>query len=196
MSLALKPAFPIRKLIDALLLDRKGVSAVEFAMILPFMLILFIGMVEISDAYNQDRKVSRMANAITDLVAQAQTVSRGDLDGVLDLGATILAPYPADDLDIIVSSVSFDASGNASVDWSYDISGSTPWSAGSPPPITLPETLASPNTSIVLGQSTLAYTPTFANLFTNYFPRAASITLSDTYYLRPRLTDTVLCMNC
>lgn len=185
-----------KRLAGTWLSDRKGVSAVEFAMILPFMLILFIGMVEVSDAYNQDRKVSRMANAITDLVAQAQTVTTNELDGVLDLGATILAPYSADTLEIIVSSVSFDASGDASVDWSYNNSGSTPWTAGSPPPITLPTTVASPNTSIVLGQSNLVYTPTFANLFTSYFPRVASMNLSDTYYLRPRLTDTVQCSNC
>ncbi|WP_420412260.1 TadE/TadG family type IV pilus assembly protein [Roseibium sp.] len=176
--------------------DKRGVSAIEFAMILPFMLVLLLGMAEVTDALNQDRKVSRMANAITDLVAQAETVTTGELDNVLALGATILQPYSTTNLNIIVASVSFDEDGDASVDWSYDDAGNNPWPSGSAPPITLPGTVAAANTSIVLGQATLGYTPPFAGVLNQYFSRSSSITLSDTYYLRPRLTGQVPCSNC
>ena len=176
--------------------DRRAVAATEFALILPFMLLLLIGMAEITGAMNQDRKVARISNSIADLVAQAQTVTSNELLGVMDLGEQVLAPYPVDELEIIVASVSFDEDGNAEVDWSYDSGGDAPWASGAEPPITLPDTVAAANTSIVVSVTTLNYEPPFAGVFTQYFSRDSSLELSHTYYLRPRLTDTVQCTNC
>ncbi|MCX2724147.1 TadE/TadG family type IV pilus assembly protein [Roseibium salinum] len=165
-------------------------------MILPFMLILLIGMEEVTGALNQDRKVGRIANSIADLVAQAQSVNTSELTAVMDLGEKILAPYPAKDLEIIIASVSFDEDGNPSVDWSYDGTNAAPWAKDSQPPITMPDTIAIPETSIVVGQANATYTSPFTGIFTSYFKRDTSIGLSDTYYLRPRLTDTVNCSDC
>jgi len=193
---------PATRYLRQLWRDRKAIAGTEFALILPFMLLLLICMAEITGAMNEDRKVSRISSSIADLVAQAQTVTTGELDAVLDLGEKILAPYPDDDLEIIIASVTFDEDGDPEVDWSYDSSGSEPWSEGAAPPFTLPATLSSPNTSIVVCQTTLGYVPPFAGIVTNakmfagYFERDTLIELSDTYYLRPRLTDTVVCSNC
>lgn len=189
---------PLRSVVCRLWLDRHGVSGVEFAMILPFLLMLLIGMTEITDALNQDRKVSRMSSAITDLVAQAQTVDTDELDLYMSLGERILAPYPTDNLSIIIASVSFTATGEAEVDWSYSdpSSASSDWKPGEPPPVTLPPTVAIPSTSIVLGQATLDYVPPFAGLVLGNYKSFSSLTLSDTFYLRPRLTGTVLCSDC
>lgn len=183
--------------------DRRGVSATEFAMLLPFMLLILIGMEVVTGALNQDRKISRIASSVTDLVAQAQTVTTSELDAVMKVGDAVLAPYSTDDLDIVVASVSFDEDGKATVDWSRNNKGSTSsdWAPGSKPPITLPDTIAAPNSSIVVGQTNLDYRPAFAELY-SYFAGLFSgdaidvIKLSDTYYLRPRLTGTVECENC
>ncbi|WP_299475179.1 TadE/TadG family type IV pilus assembly protein [uncultured Roseibium sp.] len=177
--------------------DEDGVSAVEFAMILPFMFLLLIGMTELAEALNQDRKVSRIANAIADLVAQEEAVERNDLNDLLDIGAEILAPYPADNLQVIVASITFDEDGDATVDWSRDSTESVPWTAGDAPPITLPASVAVPNSSVVVGQTNLTYTPSFTGVFTGIFDWSPSaLELSDTYYLAPRITGTVTCGNC
>ncbi|WP_305988885.1 TadE/TadG family type IV pilus assembly protein [Roseibium sp. MMSF_3544] len=177
--------------------DNRAVSAVEFAMILPFMFFLLIGMTELADALNQDRKVSRIANSIADLIAQEEAVSSGDLDSLLDIGEKILDPYPSDNLQVIVASITFDEDGDASVDWSRDTAGTVPWTAGSAPPITLPGTVAVANTSIVVGQTNLTYTPNFAGAFSSIFDWSPSaLDLTDTYYLTPRITGTVTCSNC
>ncbi|WP_422374808.1 TadE/TadG family type IV pilus assembly protein [Roseibium sp.] len=176
--------------------DTRAVAATEFALILPVMFLLLIGMAEVTGAMNQDRKVARISNAVTDLVAQAETVTEAELLGVLDLGEQVLAPYPADELDIIVASVSFDEDGDAEVDWSFNSGGDNPWTEGAEPPITLPDTIAAPNTSIVVGVTTLNYSPPFAGIFTDFFTRKDALELSHTYYLRPRLTDTVQCSDC
>ncbi len=177
--------------------DDNAVSAGEFAMILPFMFFLLIGMTELAEALNQDRKVSRIANAVADLIAQEEAVSRTDLDSLMNIGEKILDPYPSTNLQVIVASVSFDDDGDASVDWSRDSAGATPWSTGAAPPITLPGTVAVPNSSIVVGQSNLTYTPSFTGLFSGIFEWSPSVmNLSDTYFLTPRITGTVTCSNC
>jgi Flp pilus assembly protein TadG len=43
-----------------------GVSAVEFALILPVMLILFFGCVEVGDALTIDRKVAHVASTLSE----------------------------------------------------------------------------------------------------------------------------------
>lgn len=176
--------------------NTRGVAATEFAMILPFMLVLLIGTVELADVINQNRKIDRMTNAVTDLVAQAETVTTSDLNNVFEIGATIIEPYETTDVYILVASVSFNEDGDATVDWSYDSEQNAPWAAGSPPPVTLPDTVENPNTSIVLGQSSLVFVSRFGSFLAEYFSRASSTTLSDTYYLRPRLTDQVRCDDC
>lgn len=184
--------------LQALNTDRRAVSAVEFALILPVLLLVLIGMEEVTEAMNHDRKVSRIANSVADLVAQAQTVDSDELVAIMDLGEKILDPYPADDMEIIIASVSFNEDSEASIDWSLDQTGNaaTDWGKGDEPPITLPDTVTAPETSIVVSQVTLTYEPVFAGVFTEYFSRASSLELSDTYYLRPRLTDTVECSDC
>lgn len=177
--------------------DDDAVSAVEFAMILPFMFFILIGLTELADALNQDRKVSRIANAVADLIAQEEAVSKNDLDALMTIGEKILDPYPSTNLQVIVASVTFDEDGDPSVDWSRDSAGASPWSTGAAPPITLPGTVGVPNSSIVVGQTNLTYTPSFTGVFTGIFDwNPSALNLSDTYYLTPRITGTVTCSNC
>ena len=58
--------------------DQNGVSAVEFAILLPLMLTLYLGGVEISQAVSADRKTTLVAHTVGDLTAQAANVQRGE----------------------------------------------------------------------------------------------------------------------
>lgn len=184
--------------------DPSGVAATEFALLLPFIFLILIGVIVVTDILNQDRKISRIASSVTDLVAQAQSVSTSDLDAVMKVGNAILAPYTTDNLEVIVSSVSFDKDGKANVVWSHSNKTGSEWDVGKTPPITLPNAIMRPNTSIVVGQTNLSYTPTFADLYASFVKMVnnsskdeiGAVDLSDTYYLRPRLTDAVECPSC
>ena len=55
--------------------DRRGVAAVEFALIAPAMVLLYCGLVELCQAVIAERKANHVASAIGDLVTQAETVS-------------------------------------------------------------------------------------------------------------------------
>ena len=50
--------------------DERGISAVEFALLLPLMVTLYLGTVEVSQGVAIDRKVTLTARTVADLASQ------------------------------------------------------------------------------------------------------------------------------
>ncbi|GGB57393.1 hypothetical protein GCM10011316_31860 [Roseibium aquae] len=178
--------------------NRDGVAAVEFALILPLLLILAIGMAETTEALNHDQKVSKVASTMADLVAQSKSSISEDIMDSFFLGAeALMLPYDDTNLTVAIASVTYDINGlNPTVDWSYGNKARQPWAKGAPPPFTMPATLGAPNLSLIVAEAEYTYTPMFATLIQNIFPRATSLTLEDRYYLRPRLVGQLACTDC
>jgi Flp pilus assembly protein TadG len=173
--------------------DGTGVAAVEFALILPFLLILLIGMAETTTALNADRKVSQVASSAADLVAQTEAINKSEVLNIMKAADAIMDPYDGTTLKVTIASVGFDDEGNAEVLWSVDQDGNTPtsWVKGQTPPIDIPESIAIAGTTLIVGKTSYIHVPMFASLAQNIFPRASSILLGDTYFLRPRLSTEV-----
>jgi Flp pilus assembly protein TadG len=159
-----------------------GVSAVEFALILPAMLILFFGCVEVGDALTIDRKVSHVASTISDLVTQSKSVTSTDVSNILNAAATIMSPYSSATLKMKVSGITMDSKGKATVAWSK-ASNDTALTKGDP--ITVPTAIATPSTFVVVAEVHYPYTPTVGYVMTGTFD------LKSTFYLRPRVSDKV-----
>ena len=73
--------------------DRRGVAASEFAMSLPFLVLLYIGGYQLSDAISAYRKVAVATRTVADLTSQYTSVSYDDLDEILNASAQVLSPY-------------------------------------------------------------------------------------------------------
>ena len=174
----------------------EGVAAVEFALLLPVLLILLIGMAETTEALNHDRKVSQVASTMADLVSQAQAITPAELSDYFKGAESIMSPYESGPMHAIIASIGFDARGKAQVDWSRDNKNRAPWARGTEPPIKIPDVIKIPNTFVIVGMTTYDYTPMFASLAQGIFPRAKSMKLEDTYFLRPRLSNEVKCPAC
>src|SRR3954467_11498234 len=123
--------------------DERGGSAVEFAMLLPLMITLYLGGVEVSSAIAVDRKVTLVARTLGDLVAQATTVTATDMTNILNAATTVVQPYSSSLIKVTVSSVAIDANGVAKVAWS-DTKNGTARAAGST--VTLPAALNTAST--------------------------------------------------
>jgi len=158
--------------------DKRGISAVEFAMLLPLMVTLYLGGVEVSQAVAIDRKVTLIARSLADLVAQATTVTNSDMSNILNATAAIVVPYQDSKLKIVVSSVVIDAQGVAKVAWS-DTKNGTARAVGQT--VTLPAALNTASTSLIWAESQYAYTPTIGYVITG------TKDLTDQIYMRPRL---------
>ncbi len=57
-------------LLKRLLQDRRGVSAIEFALIAPVMITIYFGLIEFSQGYMAERRAGHVASMVADLVAQ------------------------------------------------------------------------------------------------------------------------------
>ena len=157
--------------------DERAVSAVEFALLAPMMIGLYLGGVEISEGIAVDRKVTLAAGAVANLAAQTPTLSTTDMNNVLDATTTIMAPYSAAPLKITVSCISIDANRVATVKWSVTRNGTV--KSGS---ITLPSALQVANTQLLFGEVSYTYIPTVGRVIKD------SVLLSDTMYQAPRIT--------
>jgi Flp pilus assembly protein TadG len=73
--------------------NQDGIAAVEFALLLPVMITLFFGVVEVSMALLCRADVSKMASTSADLISQANTLGSADLGNVYAAAGTILYPY-------------------------------------------------------------------------------------------------------
>jgi Flp pilus assembly protein TadG len=167
--------------------DKRGVSAVEFAMLLPLMITLYLGGVEVSSAIAVDRKVTLVARTLGDLVAQSTSVNATDMTNILNAATSVVQPYSSSLIKVTVSRVDVDANGVAKVVWSKTLNG-TARAANST--VTLPAALNTASSSVIWAESSYAYTPTIGYVI------VGTKTLTDQIYMRPRLSDTVACNAC
>lgn len=162
--------------------DRRGVSAIEFAMVMPLMLTLWLGTSEVSQAVGVDRKVTLSARAVADLVAQVPSVNNSGMNDVLAASGAVLAPFPLNNAKITVSQIFIDGNGVAKITWS-DTKNGTARAVGSV--ATVPTALKINNTYLIWGEAEYSYTPSFGSTI------VGTLTLKDQIYMRPRLSESV-----
>ena len=162
--------------------DQEGMSAVEFALILPLMMTMYLGTVEVSEAVGADRKVTLTARTVADLASQVSVINNADMTNLLNASAAVISPYDKTKLKVTVSQIDIDAQGTAKIKWS-DTLGGTAHAVNST--VTVPTALKIPNSSLIWGEVSYTYTPVIGYVVTG------SLNLSDKIYMRPRLSDTV-----
>ena len=166
--------------------DRRGISAVEFAMLLPLMVTLYLGVVEVSQGVATDRKVTLTTRTMADLASRVSSINNADMSSLLNASAAVIAPYQPAPLKIVLSAVSIDANGVAKIAWSDTLNG-TARSVGST--VSLPTALNVANTQLIWSEVSYVYSPTFGYVLTG------NLNLSDKIYMRPRLSDSITRVN-
>ena len=173
----------IKRKLGAIVGDERGVSAVEFAMLLPLMLTLYLGAVEVSQGIGADRKVTVTTRTICDLVSQVASIGNADMTNALNAASAVMAPFPVSNLKVTVSSVKIDAAGKATIDWSDTLNG-TARAKGST--VTLPTALNIANSYLIWSEVQYTYKPVIGYVV------SGTLTLKDQIYMRPRLSDSVV----
>lgn len=181
--------------------DRKGVAAVEFALIVPLLLAMYLGTMEVSNGVALNKRVARMASAVADLVAQQDSVTKTDLEEIMKIGEAILYPYTADKPVITVTAVK--------VDDTYPQWGKVAWSrqkkkdgtyvagAAAGSDINVPKRLQIDDTFVILVRAQVKYLPIVTWVTgKDGSGNPIGINISEQYWLHPRLTDEIACTNC
>jgi hypothetical protein len=169
----------LTKRLSACRMDDQGVAATEFALILPILIVLLFGTVEIGNALLLDKKVTMASQVAADLIAQQKVVTGPDIDNIWAAIDNIILPYATDDTSYTVISVIADARGRLSIDWLQSRG------SGGITEITIPAGMMSVGDSVIIATITYHYTPVFGDLLLNNFD------ITDVSYLRPRTVDAV-----
>ncbi|MGC1744020.1 MAG: TadE/TadG family type IV pilus assembly protein, partial [Pseudolabrys sp.] len=157
----------------------RGASAIEFALIAPLMLGLYIGCVEISEGV-ADRKVTLTAGTLANLTSQVTTLTTADIGHILNASIAIRSVAAK------ISCLKIDATGIARVTWGEATTGVTKRAPGEV--VTIPANLAVPNSYLVFSEVSYQYVPVtgFSPGFSHI--SASGITLSDVMYMAPRIS--------
>ncbi|CAN5210790.1 pilus assembly protein [soil metagenome] len=165
--------------------DTSGLAAVEFAMIVPLMLVMFFGTIEISNGVAADRKVSIIAQSISDLTSRYTSVSDTDISNFRAIAVAILTPYGATSLKATITEAYIDpATGVARSQWSK---GDVPRALKSTVPVPAALIARDSSNKIIAGQYLIfsevsyVYTPAVG-----FVMNKLGVTLTDQTYTRPR----------
>jgi len=167
--------------------DARGVSAIEFALILPVMITIYLGSVDVTQILTADRKVTNVASSLADLVAQSTQITDSEVQNVFNAAMAIMDPLPTDQLSVVVTSVVMDENEDVVVDWSEATNASA---YGQGQGITLPVGIIEPGSSIIMAEVNYTYSSPVVSLVAG-----GPIELSDKFYLRPRRSLTVARVN-
>ena len=85
--------------------DRKGVAAIEFALIAPVMLTLYVGSAETVNLLSAERKMTNTASSVADLIARARFIDDTELARVFEAVNVMMQPFDTSNIKAVVSSV-------------------------------------------------------------------------------------------
>tara|TARA_R110002020_G_scaffold12525_10_gene45933 strand:+ start:3973 stop:4548 length:576 start_codon:yes stop_codon:yes gene_type:complete len=151
--------------------SESGIAAVEFALILPIMLLLYIGMAEGSTMISMDRKVQTVSGSVGDLVARSNgVITYNTLDNYVKIAAGIMTPYSSDELVQLVTQVHVDSAGKATVDWSQRYVGhlrqnTGTYAKGAVFPLPVDVVAIAKGEYVIVTESALTYSPLFGLVF-------------------------------
>jgi Flp pilus assembly protein TadG len=182
-------AHTIRTLKANLKNGQRGVSAVEFALIAPLMVLMLFGATELSLMVTVDRKTTLAASTLGDLAAQTDVLTCGELSQIGAVTRQVFEPYSGADASMVVASLTLDG-GAAKVEWSKfvqtvagvttcnDVPGTHSLKVGNT--VVMDTSMFAPGGSIVVGDVEKVHTTVGTSFLAN------NITMHERFYLRPR----------
>ncbi|MEM1044718.1 MAG: TadE/TadG family type IV pilus assembly protein [Pseudomonadota bacterium] len=171
-----------RYLVDAFMRETRGLAAVEFALVFPFLLLLYLGSVELTHGLTAKRKMSQVAASVGDLVSQYRTLDCNVVDDIFSASTAIMTPFETTSLVISVAGVEIDEDGDATVDWSRTNAGGTANALLNE----VPDSLKVANSYLVVAKTDYTHQTLFSAFSQSHFGQT-SFAMSDILYLRPRI---------
>jgi len=179
-----------RRVLRAVLGDRAGVVAIEFAIALPVLCMMVFGVYEIAQAVICYYKLIDAASSIADLVGQTTVAAGGvgnnDFDNLYTAGEMIMSPNTGSGLQLNIASATFNSSGTGTaIAWQIERGG-----ASRVPNATLKSsvsTLGVASGSVIIVKGTYSFTSAL-----NYFI-TTPITMSFQAYAIPRNVAKISC---
>lgn len=149
-----------------------GIAAVEFALVLPVMVLMLLGVTEVTYGVNLYRKLTLVSRSIADMSSRGSQMSSALMKDIFGASKLVLKPFDAEaaSVGITVSSVKVTPVGSnfvAEIDWTCSSGPDAPPQTKGDP-ATAPSAFkdASRATYFMWVQTRLPYKPMFGRTFT------------------------------
>lgn len=160
----------------------KGLAALEFAILLPMMVFLLFGSVDLIDVLGANRRSQNVAASLADVVARDTEVTDDEVAGMWAALDVLMVPDDDTGLNVRISSISIESATTARVVWSEAYGMSVLAEGGT---VDLPDAMMEPGTSIIIAETDYSYEAPLGILFTG------AVHLDHTSYRRSRLVDPI-----
>lgn len=107
----------------------RGIAAVEFALIAPVLVLMYLGTVEVTSGVTTDRKLTLLSRALADLTGRATKLSTDEMAAIFAASTAIMQPVNTTNLQMRVTSVTVTGNSGARV-------GRVAWSCAKGRPVT------------------------------------------------------------
>ena len=179
-----------RRIYRRFIASRRGMAAIEFAMVLPVLLILFHASFDAGNAIGTYMKVRSATYTLAAITNQYQTIQTTDMTTITGATSAVFAPYASAPAIVTISQIKATSATQAQVSWSYSPTSGYALAQGSAV-TNLPASFGQ-NTCgntypcfVILATVQYTYTPTFGYFITG------TLTLSDSLYVTPRSSTCV-----
>jgi len=174
--------------------DRRGVGAVEFALLAPVLLMLYICAFELTVGLSVAKRATRATGTIADLVAQQNgKVTKAFLATMVDVADSIFVPFSSSNLTLKISGITIDASNAAKISWSWQKGGTRPYVVGAS--VIVPSEMQKPSTFLVRAELSVPHD--LMMFMANAFSMSTTqITIKREYFFRQRVGDSISCTDC
>ncbi|MBY3098497.1 pilus assembly protein [Rhizobium laguerreae] len=171
-----------------LMRDRSAASGVEFALVLPILVMLLFGTVDLGHALTVSRKIDEIASSTGDMISQ-QGSWTSDVAKLLSGASFIMQPYDTTGLTITLAVDDISASGSATVKWSAALNTSA-LTSGSASTIEVPSEIQDDGVQVVLTRVQYTLTTPVSAFFSN-FTGQNGYSFDRHYFNRPRVGDKI-----
>ncbi|MEF0941693.1 TadE/TadG family type IV pilus assembly protein [Rhizobium sp. BR 362] len=175
--------------IRCLIHDRSAASGVEFALVLPILVVLLFGAVDLGHALTVSRKMDEIASTTGDMISQQGTWTKTDVAKLLSGASFILQPYDTTGLTITVSVNDISSAGSATVNWSAALNTSA-LSSGTASTITIPSEIQETGVQVILTRVQYTLTTPVSAFFAS-ITGTNGYTFDRHFFNRPRVGDTI-----
>lgn len=181
-------------LLRRFLSDRQGIGGVEFALLAPMLIVIYLCAFELMMGFTVAKKATAASSTIADLVSRAdKSVTKTDLAGMVDVADAIFVPYSVNNLSLKITGVKVDANKQATVAWSWSNTGTAPYGVGAA--VKVPDDMLIASTFLVhselsVGHELLLYLPALSG------QNIKNITIPREFFFRQRVGDNITCNDC
>ena len=166
----------------------RGIAALEFAMVLPIMVLMYLGSTELTFGVSVDRKLTLVSRTLADLTSRTPALNSTLMANIFDASRAVMAPYKSDDVKMVVSSVAVADTGTKKPDGSPILQGKVCWSQAHGTGATayakdtvvpLPDGFNTAKTSFIQAEVEMSYRAMFSGAIFKTIMSSDAITLSE-----------------